>query len=67
MKEDYDCPCREIDPDHFITNEEVKWLIENQEKYIFTQEDYLRLYNCIHCNDCGTSEERFFLKKPHDL
>ncbi len=61
--EDFYCPCREFDPDHFIPNEEVKWLIENQIKYVFKQEDYLRLYNCIHCNDCGTSEERFILKQ----
>ncbi|TFG29176.1 MAG: (Fe-S)-binding protein [Promethearchaeota archaeon] len=62
-KEDFYCPCREADPDHFINNEEVKWLIENQDKYTFKQKDYLRIYNCIHCNDCGTSEERFVLKE----
>jgi Fe-S oxidoreductase len=62
-KEEYYCPCREADPDHFISNEEVKWLIKNQDKYTFKQEDFLRIYNCIHCNDCGTSEDRFLLKK----
>lgn len=60
-QEDYYCPCREADPDHFITNEEVKRLIESN--YTFKQDDYLRVYNCIHCNDCGTSEERFILKE----
>jgi Fe-S oxidoreductase len=61
--DDYHCVCREVDPDNFITNEEVAWLIKNQDKYTFTQKDYLRIYNCIHCNDCGTSEQRFILKE----
>ncbi|MFX1337634.1 MAG: heterodisulfide reductase-related iron-sulfur binding cluster [Promethearchaeota archaeon] len=59
--EDFYCPCREADPDHFITNEEVKRLIESN--YIFKQDDYLKVYNCVHCNDCGTSEDRFLLKE----
>lgn len=63
MTEDYKCPCQEVDPEHFITNEEVKLLLENQDKYTFKQDDYLKVYNCIHCNNCGTAEERFFLKK----
>lgn len=62
MKEDYKCPCQEVDPDNFITNEEVRHLIENRDNYKFQQQDYFRLDNCIHCNDCGTSEERFILK-----
>jgi len=60
-QEDYYCPCREADPDHFITNEEVKQLINST--YTFKQDDYLRVYNCIHCNDCNTSEDRFILKQ----
>lgn len=63
MKEDYKCPCEEVDPDHFINNEEVMNLLENKGKYKFKQADYLRIYNCIHCNDCGISEERFLLKE----
>lgn len=63
MKEDFKCPCQEIDPENFITNEQVDWLINNQKKYKFQQNDYLKLYNCIHCNDCGTSEQRFILKQ----
>ena len=60
---DFYCPCQEADPEHFITNDEIKWLIEHQDEYHFTQEDYLRVYNCIHCNDCGTTNERFILKE----
>jgi len=60
---DFYCPCQEVDPDHFITNDEVKWLVEHQDEYQFSREDYLRVYNCIHCNDCGTTNERFILKE----
>ncbi|MFX1316742.1 MAG: heterodisulfide reductase-related iron-sulfur binding cluster [Promethearchaeota archaeon] len=63
MKEDYKCPCKDVDPNNFITNDEVEWLINNRKKYKFQQRDYLKLYNCIHCNDCGTSEQRFILKQ----
>ena len=62
MKEDYKCPCKEVDPDNFLTNEQVEELIATINSYKFTQEDYLKVYNCIHCNDCGTAEERFKLK-----
>mgnify|MGYP006289745633 CR=1 FL=1 len=62
-EEDYYCPCREVDPDHFITNEELEWFLEHKNQYTFTQQDYLRVYNCIHCNNCGTAEERFELKE----
>jgi Fe-S oxidoreductase len=65
MKEDYKCPCEEIDPENFITNEEVISLLEKKEDYKFKQEDYFRVYNCIHCNDCGTSEQRFILKQKY--
>ncbi|MHA1150424.1 MAG: hypothetical protein ACTSR8_19570 [Promethearchaeota archaeon] len=48
---DYFCPCREADPEHFIENEELIWLIEHQTEYKFVQNDFLKVYNCIHCND----------------
>lgn len=63
MNQDYKCPCQEVDPDNFITNEEVMELIKNKNYYKFKQKDYYRVYNCIHCNDCGTSEQRFVLKQ----
>ncbi len=62
-KKDFYCPCREADPDHFITNDELNWLIEHQEEYKFSQDDFLKVYNCIHCNECGTTTERFVLKE----
>lgn len=62
MSEDFKCPCEEVDPDHFISNEELEYLLMHPE-IKFKQEDYLRIFNCIHCNDCNTAEERFFLKQ----
>jgi len=63
MNEDYSCPCRDVDPDNFITNEEVIELLKTKESYKFKQEDYFRVYNCIHCGACGTHYERFLLKQ----
>jgi Fe-S oxidoreductase len=63
MTEDYNCPCRDVDPDNFVTNEEVIKLLENKDNYSFNQGDYLRLYNCVHCGACGTHSERFLLKQ----
>ncbi|MBN1802661.1 MAG: (Fe-S)-binding protein [Candidatus Lokiarchaeota archaeon] len=62
-KETCDCPCKKADPDHFLTNEQVTKLLASKEDFFFSQEDYLSVYNCIHCNDCGMSEERFELKR----
>ena len=63
MNEDYNCPCRDADPDNFVTNEQVIRLLETKNDYKFNQEDYLRLYNCVHCGACGTHYERFLLKQ----
>jgi Fe-S oxidoreductase len=63
MSEDYNCPCRDVDPDNFVTNEEVLKLLETKDDYKFKQGDYLRLYNCVHCGACGTHYERFLLKQ----
>jgi Fe-S oxidoreductase len=63
MNEDYNCPCRDVDPDNFVTNEEVVRLLETKDEYKFNQKDYLRLYNCVHCGACGKQSERFLLKQ----
>jgi len=62
MKEDFKCPCKEVDPDNFLSNEQIEELIATMNSYKFKQDDYLKVYNCIHCNECGTAEERFLLK-----
>ncbi|MHA2289892.1 MAG: heterodisulfide reductase-related iron-sulfur binding cluster, partial [Promethearchaeota archaeon] len=63
MNEDYNCSCRDVDPDNFLTNAEVLRLLETKDDYKFVQGDYLRVYNCVHCGACGTHSERFLLKQ----
>lgn len=63
MKEEYDCPCKKVDPDNFLTNQEVLKLLKNAKSYSFKQEDYYKLYNCIQCGACGTQTERILLKQ----
>jgi len=56
-------PTEEVEPENFYDNDEVKKLLETVDHYIFNQEDYLKLYNCVHCNECGTSAERVELNR----
>jgi len=63
MYEAYSCPCRDVDPNNFITNQEVIELLKTKDSYKFNQEDYFRVYNCVHCGACGTHYERFLLKQ----
>lgn len=63
MTERNECPTAEVDPENFLTNEDIEKLLETKDEYKFKQEDYYKLYNCVHCNECGTSEERMILKQ----
>ena len=56
-------PTEEVDPKNFLSDEEVKNLIENIETVKFTQEDFFKLYNCVQCGECETDWERFRLKQ----
>ena len=56
-------PAQEVEPESFITNEKVYELLRTREDYKFTQGDYYKLYSCIHCRECGTSDERILLKQ----
>jgi Fe-S oxidoreductase len=56
-------PTQEVEPENFLTNEEVHELIRTKNQYKFRQEDYSKLYNCVHCRECGTSDERIILKQ----
>ena len=56
-------PTDEVDPKNFISDDEVRKLIETKEEYKFTQNDYYRLYNCVHCGECETEEQRIELKQ----
>jgi Fe-S oxidoreductase len=56
-------PVQEVEPENFLTNEEVHELLRTKDNYKFTQKDYYKLYSCVHCRECGTSDERILLKQ----
>ena len=56
-------PTQEVNPQNFLTNEEVLNLLETKHTYKFKKEDFHKLYNCVHCRECGTSDERILLKQ----
>ena len=56
-------PTEEVDPDNFFTDDDVKTMIEKLDTIEFTQEDYEKLYNCVHCGACETEKERIKLKE----
>ncbi|MFO8017884.1 MAG: (Fe-S)-binding protein [Promethearchaeia archaeon] len=57
------CPTKVIEAENFLSNEQVRNLLEKKDHIDFKQEDYKTLYNCVHCRDCGTSDERVLLKQ----
>ncbi len=56
-------PTEEVDPDNYLSDDEVRELIKNKEELRFEQDDYYKLYNCVHCGECETEEERLLLKQ----
>jgi len=56
-------PTEEVDPDNYLSDDEVRNLTKNKETLKFIQEDYYKLYNCVHCGECDTEEERLLLKQ----
>ena len=62
-KEPDHCPTEAVEPENFLTNREINKLYNSKGSYKFTQDDYKTLYNCIHCRECGTSDERLILKQ----
>ncbi|MHA1294299.1 MAG: (Fe-S)-binding protein [Promethearchaeota archaeon] len=56
-------PTEEVDPEHFYTDDDVRKLIKNIKKFKFSQEDYLKVYNCVHCGLCETEMDRIKLKE----
>jgi len=56
-------PTKEVDPDNFIEDNEVEEMIENLTEVTFNQDDFYKLYNCVHCGECDTEEERIALKE----
>jgi len=56
-------PTEEVDPINFLTDEKIIDLMKKKDHIKFSQEDYKRLYNCVHCGECETEEERIQLKQ----
>ncbi|MFW9946349.1 MAG: heterodisulfide reductase-related iron-sulfur binding cluster [Candidatus Odinarchaeota archaeon] len=56
-------PTKEVDPNNFIEDEEIKTMVKNIDNIKFNQEDYYKVYNCVHCGECETEEERITLKQ----
>ncbi|MFX1375652.1 MAG: heterodisulfide reductase-related iron-sulfur binding cluster [Promethearchaeota archaeon] len=56
-------PTEEVDPDNFLSDNEIKKLIKNDKKTKFTQDFFESLFNCVHCGECDTEPERFLLKQ----
>ncbi len=54
-------PSKHVDPGNFLENEDVARMLEPGEK--FSQDDARKVFNCVHCNECGTSHERALLTK----
>ncbi|MFX0072172.1 MAG: hypothetical protein ACFFAO_13880, partial [Candidatus Hermodarchaeota archaeon] len=47
-------PTEEVDSKHFYSDKEVKEMIETLDSIEFSQEDFLKIYNCVHCGLCET-------------
>ena len=58
-------PTDEIDPENFLSDNEVKNLIHKKKDSRFTEKDYDKLYNCVHCGECETETDRFLLKQKY--
>lgn len=56
-------PTEEVEPENYITDEEITLLLKKKDTFKFHQEDYYRLYNCVHCGECETEKQRIVLKQ----
>jgi len=54
-------PSKHVDPGNFLENDEVSRMLGPGET--ISQDDAPSIYNCVHCNECGTSHERALLAK----
>jgi Fe-S oxidoreductase len=56
-------PTEEVDPDNFLSDDQVKHMVKNIDSFKFNQKDFYKLYNCVHCGECETENERILLKQ----
>jgi len=58
-------PTDEVDPNNFLSDEKVRELINKKEEIKFKAESYYKLFNCVHCGECETENERILLKHKY--
>ncbi|MHA2391848.1 MAG: heterodisulfide reductase-related iron-sulfur binding cluster [Promethearchaeota archaeon] len=58
-------PTDEVDPVNFLSDDEIRKLMREREEFRFSQNDFKKLYNCVHCGECETENERFQLKQKY--
>lgn len=56
-------PTEEVDPENFLSDDDIRKLIHEKKKIKFAQDFFEKLYNCVHCGECDTESERFLLKQ----
>lgn len=56
-------PTEEVDSQNFLSDEEIRKIVEKKDTLKFSQKDYLKLFNCVHCGECETEDERLLLKQ----
>ncbi len=56
-------PTDELEPNNFISDDDVRDMVNNIDDVKFEQDDVLKLYNCVNCGLCETEMERIKLKE----
>jgi hypothetical protein len=58
-------PTDEVDPENYLSDDDIRNLIQDKDNITFEQDDFYKLYNCVHCGECETEEERLLLKQKY--
>ncbi|TFG22468.1 MAG: (Fe-S)-binding protein, partial [Promethearchaeota archaeon] len=58
-------PTDEVDSKNFLSDDQVKKLIDDRDSIKFKKDDYYKLYNCVHCGECDTEDLRIKLKEKY--
>ncbi|MFX0080436.1 MAG: heterodisulfide reductase-related iron-sulfur binding cluster [Candidatus Hodarchaeota archaeon] len=56
-------PTDEVDPENFLDDNVIRDLMKKREKIKFSQNQFDKLFNCVHCGECESEAERFQLKQ----
>lgn len=58
-------PTEEVDPLSFLNDNEIRELVKRKNEIKFTESDYNKLFNCVHCGECETELLRIELKEKY--